>query len=75
MVTHTDDAALDTLTLAATTQRPTRKNVCGKCCYWQRTAEEAYGECHRHAPHPIADAISDAFWPDTFATDWCGEFA
>jgi hypothetical protein len=60
---------------------------CQGCRFWQSENGEM-GDCRRHAPRPIMDAIlptvtlaegeedtsDQAIWPVTFAGDWCGEF-
>jgi hypothetical protein len=61
--------------------------ACQGCRFWQSENGEM-GDCRRHAPRPIMDAqlpraevpeggeeaAGEAFWPITFASDWCGEF-
>jgi len=44
-----------------------RPDRCGTCAYWDR------GRCHRRPPWVTPG--TDACWPITAPTDWCGEHA
>lgn len=58
---------------------------CGNCRYWLKheaveTNQGQTSECRRRAPGPATDTgetegqdMAFAFWPYTFADDWCGE--
>ena len=58
------------------------RDRCRRCKHWDSgTADPVNadeGWCHRHAPIP--DALDDngkyrrAFWPMTYASNWCGDF-
>lgn len=49
--------------------------VCASCWFWQPLPEDenefskGQGQCRAHAP-----ITGSGEWPETFATDWCGEF-
>lgn len=51
---------------------------CSNCHFWRPSpdAPEKEGECHFNAPLPLTDAGRQkrAFWPWTYAIDWCGCF-
>lgn len=61
--------------------------ICGNCRFWQSQKvwnthdTETPGDCHRHAPAPVAfdpDAELDGWsqnrkWPGTYINQWCGE--
>lgn len=46
---------------------------CKSCRYWRMIVEPS-GECHRYAPRPIENQFHTV-WPDSFDTDWCGEWS
>jgi hypothetical protein len=57
-----------------------RRERCERCACWVfiRTeasagGEERRGECRRYAPAPQLDGRR-ARWPQTLASEWCGEF-
>lgn len=61
----------------------TSDRVCESCKYWEQDGEYigecTFGSCHRFPPTvPIpAETIKDVQLtdhPQTFATDWCGEY-
>lgn len=49
------------------------KPLCKSCRYWAAIVQPS-GECHRYAPRPIENQFH-TIWPDTFDTDWCGEWS
>jgi hypothetical protein len=63
---------------------PTKKNAtatkaCSTCAHYN-AASAKLGECRRHAPQTIAFQVDDGVkfesrFPQTKATDWCGDFA
>jgi hypothetical protein len=60
-----------------------RMDTCGFCRFYKSLGEAA-GLCRRHAPavmdrawdHPEYGLQSETatHWPDTRASDWCGDF-
>jgi hypothetical protein len=55
----------------ANNEQPRR--VCATCDWWERerpsgNATGNMGECRRKPPHV------DGSWPQTFDTEWCGEW-
>lgn len=56
----------------------TDRFACQQCIFWEYLGEGEtdLGKCRRHAPHPEAEdtvGTTAVFWPDTRASDWCGE--
>ena len=56
----------------------TTTKACEACAYWD-SADNKTGECRRHAPVTVAfnvDAATkyEAKFPETKASDWCGDF-
>ena len=61
------------------------KRDCEQCKFWDFLRDagpeslkgEVVGECHRYAPKPHYGFSTDRgiHWPETFAYQWCGEFA
>ncbi len=50
-----------------------RINICLNCRFWEATLTNAReGKCHRCPP--LMSRFSDTRFPDTSATDWCGDF-
>lgn len=58
---------------------------CDQCRFWKLGAlyqreNERLGDCRFHAPQPFTrshdseDFDHEAWWPETGASDWCGEF-
>lgn len=49
--------------------------TCGTCRWWDdlRPDAEMDGLCRRHAPRASPDRWNRSYWPETDATDWCGE--
>lgn len=52
-------------------------DCCGGCRFW-RPADRSVAlkaGCHVHGPTvmPFVGGDKSGFWPDTWATDWCGE--
>lgn len=58
---------------------------CGGCRYWRLdrslNEEQDRRSCCRHAPRPLLsvsfsdEADIEAYWPLTYAHEWCGEWA
>lgn len=46
--------------------------TCQNCTFWASGAGKA-GHCKRNAPRPTEAVDQIAYWPETFAADWCGE--
>lgn len=51
---------------------------CAACAHWNATGDRD-GECRRHAPQTIAFEVDDdvkveSRFPETKASDWCGDF-
>lgn len=47
---------------------------CCDCLFWSEEPEKKhYGECRRKAPEMEID--SRGKWPETYKTEYCGEFA
>jgi len=56
----------------------TNRITCQDCSFWdyQGEGETDRGACRRRAPVPMAEDLTgaaSAFWPDTRASDWCGD--
>jgi len=57
-------------------------STCSNCVFWEAPQSEPkqVGECRRYAPRPSVDGghaeRSTVFttWPNTYESDWCGEF-
>lgn len=52
---------------------------CSKCAYWKSVSAQK-GECRRNAPQSVVFAVDEdtrfeTHFPETGATDWCGEYA
>lgn len=48
---------------------------CGECRYWHQDGKA--GDCRRHPPvviYDYRDFTKDTVFPETFGTEWCGEF-
>ena len=45
---------------------------CSECGYW-RSVRKDEGACRRHAPDASERADEVAHWPQTHASQWCGE--
>ena len=59
--------------------------ACVDCSFWDgpyrlSDAADKFGACRRHAPSPgkrdpeFDGATPDAFWPNTWGKEWCGDF-
>lgn len=54
---------------------------CAFCKFYDKLGEETeIGECRRHAPIPKAYDdeeihVVDAYWPQVFENEWCGDFS
>lgn len=49
---------------------------CGECLYWRPGETGEWGECHAHAPRPLAtrdQTGANTEWPPTSEGDQCGE--
>ena len=54
---------------------------CESCRDWVRLstvgrfrADTNYGQCHRYAPRPIVNDLTNVpKWPETYKDDFCGE--
>ncbi len=61
-----------------------REDRCERCRFWEEFQDsDGWGHCHRYAPRPVVDplrrdeeghAYMVAYWPETDADEWCGEF-
>jgi hypothetical protein len=57
-------------------------STCSNCAFWEAPQSEPkqVGECRRYAPRPSVDeghaerATVFTTWPNTYESDWCGEF-
>lgn len=56
---------------------PRHEQECRNCHYWMgdrsENAKFDSGFCQRYAPRP-SDHDSEACWPQTLKTEWCGEW-
>jgi hypothetical protein len=53
-----------------------QQDTCEICRYWinKKGKRDGYdGDCRKNPPTVISDDCH-AIWPDTRATDWCGEW-
>jgi hypothetical protein len=52
--------------------------ACGLCSRWAPPAKKpGKGECRRRSPLAVMDRHTNgciAFWPRTWAIDWCGDY-
>lgn len=48
---------------------------CEDCRYWKNNVDWGVdlGTCHRSFPQ-CTDEGTNAYWPATHSSDWCGEF-
>ena len=49
-----------------------RPHNCSECAYW-RSVRKDEGLCRRYAPDGSKHAEKVAHWPQTHASQWCGE--
>ncbi|MFQ3270305.1 MAG: hypothetical protein ACI9A1_000619 [Lentimonas sp.] len=61
-----------------TTETKAVTSTCAKCTYWN-AQEPDQGECRRQPPQAISFKVDsetkfETRFPETAATDWCGEF-
>lgn len=50
---------------------------CGTCRFWLEKdgAPPRAGECRRYPPVDLEmEHAFKSFWPDSYASDWCGEW-
>ena len=47
---------------------------CGWCRFWLTSIEGEYSQCRRYPP-TFVNEENQGLWPETFITDWCGEFS
>jgi hypothetical protein len=56
---------------------------CDTCSYWDPGEQKNLGHCRRHPPQlletvtgygPDERRLPMIHWPQTLATDWCGEW-
>ncbi len=61
--------------------------ICRNCRWW-KSEDDFEGKCHRHAPRPGAQLVTQAVlddekqdvqwlsthWPSVYAEEFCGEF-
>lgn len=57
----------------------TDTKTCNACAYWKAT-DGAQGECRVRSPQAIVFKVDnetqfESRFPETKASDWCGEFA
>ena len=57
------------------------EKTCETCRFCRYYPDEESGECRRYAPRPVlgpeqgVERDSEAWWPNVYQTDWCGEHA
>ena len=66
--------------------KPVVEAMCLTCSFWREIplGDGEWGRCHRRAPTarwPVSDKEREeakdnawVFWPETSATEWCGEW-
>ena len=50
---------------------------CRHCEFWNGDREDqrgGQGDCRRNAPTMPPAGMGGDYWPQTWPTDWCGEF-